>query len=263
MHTIFSEFSREIQPIWRPIGEGQTPLRADSSKFQTHFPSLYGQPAQREADDLAANSRADDLCGFTAGALIACPEGGRLVEDLKVGDVVETMDHGPQPIRWIGMKSQAAVGDLAPIRFPADVFGAHQALHVGPHQRMHLAMPMMDLLFGFSEALAPAKYLVNGATVTQNDGGEIEYFQLLFDEHEIIWANGVATESLFLDEPEGSATSSGGLSLDGLSGIGYLFPDLADSQPQQGQAARPVLEGFEARLAMSYSKSSSDMVLSN
>lgn len=174
-----------------------------------------------------------------------------------MGDLVETMDHGLQPIRWIGMKSQEAVDNHAPVRLPAGAFGAYQALDVGPNQRIHLAMPMMDLLFGFSEGLAPARYLagnpVGGATFIQNDGDEVEYLQLLFDEHEIIWANGVATESLFLETPDQSASSPDMM---------HLFPDLVGNPPPQGRAARPVLEGFETRLAMSYSKSPSDMVLS-
>lgn len=261
MRPTSSEFSRDVQPIWRPTEAGikdvPAPLQADGSKFLKHFPSLSGQPSQAEAGDLATKGPVEELCGFAAGALIACTSGPRAVEDLAIGDLVETMDHGPQAVQWIGMKTQAAFGDLAPVRFQTGAFGAQQTLDVGPHQRMHLVMPAMELLFGFPDGLAPAKYLVGHPMVAQADGAEAQYFQLLFENHEIIWANGVATESLLTDEVHSTAPLS-----DGLMGLSHLFPDLADSPAQQGPAARPILEGFEARLAMSYSKSPSDMVLS-
>lgn len=256
MRTTFSEFSRNIQPIWRPASGDHAPLQADGSKFPQYIPTAHAQPEKSKSKDRFVLERADDLCGFAAGAFIACPGGERLVQDLKIGDLVQTMDHGPQPIKWIGMTPLEGVGDFAPVRFAAGAFGAHRALDVGPHQRMHLAMPVMDLLFGFPEGLAAAKYLVDGAMVTPIKGGEAEFFQLLLDQHEIIWANGVATESLLLDEPEQSASPS-----DGPTSISRLFPELANTLPPQNQSARPVLEGFEARLAMNYSKSPSDMVM--
>lgn len=255
MRTTFSEFSRNIQPVWGPSGKGRLPMYADGSNFRRDTPCAFAQPEKSKFNDRFALERADDLCGFAAGALIACLDGAHRVEELKVGDFVQTLDHGPQPIRWIGMNPLEAVGDFAPVRFEMGAFGANKTLDVGPHQRMHLAMPTMELLFGFPEGLAAAKYLINGEAVSHKKGGEADFFQLLFDEHEIIWANGVATESLFLDELADDTSSNGQTS------ISALFPELADEITRQSQTARPVLEGFEARLAMNYSKSPSDMVL--
>ena len=47
--------------------------------------------------------------------------------------------------------------------------------------------------------LVKARHLINGETVTQQDGGFIDYFQLLFDQHEIIYAEGIAAETLLVD----------------------------------------------------------------
>ncbi|MBL9056263.1 MAG: Hint domain-containing protein, partial [Rhodobacteraceae bacterium] len=39
---------------------------------------------------------------FLRGTRITTPDGPRAIEDLAEGDLVTTLDHGPQPIRWIG-----------------------------------------------------------------------------------------------------------------------------------------------------------------
>jgi len=44
---------------------------------------------------------------FTPGTLIATPAGPRPIETLAVGDLVDTADDGPQPIRWIGRRGYA------------------------------------------------------------------------------------------------------------------------------------------------------------
>src|SRR5690606_32383544 len=41
---------------------------------------------------------------FTSGTLIATPDGERAVETLRPGDLVMTRDHGPQELRWVGMR---------------------------------------------------------------------------------------------------------------------------------------------------------------
>ena len=43
----------------------------------------------------------DPVC-FARGTRIETQDGIVLIEDLKVGDLVRTLDHGAQPIRWIG-----------------------------------------------------------------------------------------------------------------------------------------------------------------
>ena len=43
------------------------------------------------------------------------------------------------------------------------------------------------------------RFLVNDTTVLRRDGGFVEYFQLLFDEHQIIYAEGIAAEALLVD----------------------------------------------------------------
>ncbi|MCF6444127.1 Hint domain-containing protein [Nereida sp. MMG025] len=50
----------------------------------------------------AASLNAVGIPCFTSGTFIQTPRGQRLIDHLRVGDLVSTCDNGPQPIRWIG-----------------------------------------------------------------------------------------------------------------------------------------------------------------
>lgn len=137
---------------------------------------------------------------FAAGTLIRTQRGEVPVEALRIGDLVETRDHGPQPLRWIGQCRVAAKGRFAPIQIEAGTFGHHRRLVVSPQHRILLTHWMAELMFGEEEVLVAAKDLVNDCSVRIMEGGEIEYLHLLFDAHEIVFAQGLATES-FLPGP--------------------------------------------------------------
>ena len=53
---------------------------------------------------------------------------------------------------------------------------------------------------GRAETLVWAKHLVNGKDINRLNDGFVEYYQLLFDEHQIIYAEGIAAESLLFDQ---------------------------------------------------------------
>jgi len=42
---------------------------------------------------------------------------------LAVGDLLKTLDHGPQPLKWIDRKRLIARGKESPIQIPKGVFG--------------------------------------------------------------------------------------------------------------------------------------------
>lgn len=178
---------------------------------------------------------------FTPGTMIATPEGERAVEDLEVGDLVTTVDHGPQPLIWVGRTVVAAEGKLAPIRFEAGVFDLDRPLLVSPQHRMLVEDWRASYLSGHAEALIPAHALVNGKTVTRVEGGEVEYFHLLFKQHEIVIANGAKSESYY----PGHALSASDRETQ--SEVLHLFPELAGHDPMSVETARPVVHPREAR----------------
>ena len=134
---------------------------------------------------------------FTRGTLIATPEGPRLIEDLQPGDFVLTLDHGPQPLILISRAIFAATGRNAPVRIRKGALGNDADLIVSQQHRMLIGDWRAELFFGEAEVLVAAKHLVNGDTIHLLPGGEVEYFHLLFEKHQIVWAEGIPSESYF------------------------------------------------------------------
>ena len=121
------------------------------------------------------------------------------VEDLRPGDRVLTKDSGPQVLRWIGEQTLRATGAFAPITIAAGALNNTGDLTLSPNHRLFIYQRVDHMGAGAREIMVRARNLVNGTTVVQSAGGFVDYFQLLFDKHEIIFAEGIASESLFVD----------------------------------------------------------------
>jgi hypothetical protein len=188
----------------------------------------------------------DSVPCFVAGTLIRTQDGDVPVEDLAPGDMVLTADDGYQPIRWAGRRRVAAVGPMAPIRIQAQTFGRHDALLVSPQHRVLVRDGLAELLFGESEVLVAAKNLVNDATVRVQEGGMVDYVHLLFDRHQIIYSEGLATESFL----PGSQTVMS-FEREIVQEICAIFPEI---DPETGAgyspAARRTLRAYEARVLL-------------
>lgn len=203
--------------------------------------SLSGTVGQVGFEDFE-NLSFDIIC-FARGTRLRTAQGQRRIEDLRAGDMVATLDHGLQPIRWIGSTRVPARGDLAPIMIRKGALGNRRDLRVSPQHRMLLRGWQASLLFGEDEVLVPAKSLLNDHNILREEGGEVEYFHILFDRHEILWAEGALSESFHpgqqgwkaLDQPTRTE-------------ILHLFPQLADQGlPHYGPAARLSLRDYEGR----------------
>ncbi|OYX42885.1 MAG: hypothetical protein B7Z02_10590 [Rhodobacterales bacterium 32-67-9] len=147
--------------------------------------------------DSGPELRAMGIPCFASGTRIATTRGEVPVEALREGDRVITLDHGAQTLRWIGARRVAAVGDAAPVLIEAGCLGNTRDLVVSPLHRVLVSGWMAELHFAELEVLVAAQHLVNGVTVRSRPGGEIEYFHLLFDAHEIVFADGAAAESFY------------------------------------------------------------------
>ncbi|MGB0958835.1 MAG: Hint domain-containing protein [Halocynthiibacter sp.] len=168
------------------------------------------------------------------------------IQDLVVGDVVETLDSGPQTLRWIGRRTVAAIGEFAPIHIAANTLGVHDDLWLSPQHRVLICDSAAELLFGEREVLIAAKDLINDRTIRRVEGGEVEYFHLLFDKHEVIFSEGLATES-FLPGPQMQDSFEQHVVGEILS----LFPELNDLEDMGAMpSVRASLKSFEAQVLL-------------
>jgi len=223
---------------WPPVGEPLTVVSAHEG------PGSSGQPSI-DAGDLVVPC-------FTPGTLIDTPGGAVPVETLAVGDLVLTRDNGPRPIRWLGQVALdaarlAAEPSLRPVRIAPGALGdglPRRALLLSPQHRVLLSGWRTELMFGTDEVLAAARHLVNGDTIAvADDVARVHYIHFMFDRHEVVLAEGVATESF----------RPGPMTLAALPGpsrreLFRLFPELATPAAQGVAAARPLLKGWETAI---------------
>ncbi len=180
---------------------------------------------------------------FTRGTMIATDKGEVAIEDLTVGDMVRTADNGFRPLCWIGSIKVKATGSKAPILFRKGAIGNTQDLLVSPAHRVMLQDWQSEILFGNSELLAAAQTLVNDNTIIRHECEEVEYFHILFNQHEIVFSNGAPTESFHPGDAD-----VGTMAQESREEIYRLFPALELNQASYGPPARATLGAQEAAL---------------
>lgn len=179
---------------------------------------------------------------FTRDTLIETPDGPTPVQDLSAGDLVLTVDNGAKPLLWVGKTRVPAVGKTAPIRFAAGVLGLDRETLVSPQHRMLIDDWRAEYFYGYPEILIAAHCLVNGTSVTRVEGGDVTYYHLLFDQHEIVTANGARSESYY----PGHALSQS--DRDTCRELFDLFPELDRADLGMLKTARPVIRPRDAQV---------------
>lgn len=183
---------------------------------------------------------------FVAGTMILTEDGEKPVEEICPGDMVMTRDEGARPVRWVGSRTVEAEGDFAPIRIRGGTFGDHGEVLVSPQHRVLVRDSLAELLFGEGEVLVAAKDLLNDRSVTRACGGSVTYVHIMFDRHQVIYSEGLPSES-FLPGPQTTSI----FERPQLEEICRIFPEL---DPNTGRgysaAARRTLRGYEAQLLM-------------
>jgi hypothetical protein len=176
------------------------------STIPLDFYTSTNNSAISPADIFTLFGAVEDVLCFTRGAMIQTARGLRAVEELNIGDAVFVASGGTKRIRWI---SSSRLGAAAlrrcpknrPVRITAGALGEglpHRDLLVSRQHRMLLNSQVAQRMFGAREVLVAAIKLVELPGIfVDEDVEEVVYFHILFDDHEIIWAEGAASESLF------------------------------------------------------------------
>ncbi len=207
-----------------------------------HVVTARGTDAAGNTGTAALPFTLEAVACYCAGTLILTDGGEVAVEALRIGDRLVTASGAVRPIRWIGRRAYAARfaaanPDVQPVLIRAGALGGgvpRRDLHVSPLHGM--------LLDG---VLVAARDLVDGVgVVAVREAREVTYFHPELDGHDVILAEGAASES-FVDD------GSRGL-FQNVDEYRALYPDAAPG-PVRWAAPRvehgPVLEAVRRRVA--------------
>ncbi|MCW2265037.1 putative extracellular nuclease/glycosyltransferase involved in cell wall biosynthesis [Gluconobacter cerinus] len=138
---------------------------------------------------------------YCRGTLILTNRGEIPVEQLEIGDLVQTRSNGLRAIHWIGRRSYSGTfangnRDILPVIFRSGSLGNNlpqQDLSVSPLHAMYL-----------DGVLIPAVALVNGKSILQAERmDEVAYFHIELESHDVIFANGAESETFVDDSSRG------------------------------------------------------------
>ncbi len=147
---------------------------------------------------------ATDLACFLPGTRIATPQGEVAVEHLHVGAWVRTRSGAVRRIAWIGYGRSAITPynrcDASPVLFQPGALGLDAAGQPVPRRPLKVTR-RHGMVVG--HVLVPAEHLVNGVSVQWDDSADwVEFYHIELDSHDILFAEGAATESFRDDESE-------------------------------------------------------------
>ena len=138
---------------------------------------------------------------YAAGTRIATPRGEVAVEELQVGDLVQTvLREATAPIIWIGRRQVHCAQhpkprQVWPVCVAAGAFGPGR-----PHEELVLSP---DHAVYVNEVLIPIQHLVNGSTIRQVPVDQITYHHIELPQHDVVLAQGLPAET-YLDMRDGS-----------------------------------------------------------
>jgi Ca2+-binding RTX toxin-like protein len=247
----------DISPL---LDDGWTVTNVVKNPENNGAPGFNGQIQLQRGGETAKINFSDIeeliLC-FTPGTRIWTPSGANLVQDLRPADKVQTRDNGVQEIRWIGRRDLDVVDltktpNFQPVLIRQGALGdgmPDRDLVVSPNHRMLIATGLAEVMFGEREVLVAAKFLTGLAGVSQIGTPSVSYIHLMFNRHEVLWADAAWSESF----------QPGDYSLRGVGDgsrkeILGLFPELGTQEGLADyQSARVSLKSHEAQLLVAQS----------
>ena len=195
---------------------------------------------------------------FTPGTMIATPWGPRDVASLMEGDKVQTRDNGSAEILWLGARKVTgarlkAIPELTPVRLRAGSLDDHvpdEGLLVSPDHKMVLQGPRAKALYNAEEVLVTARDLIDDQKILRDYSVKsVTYIHMMLERHEIVFANGVATESF---HPSSAALASMGRS--DQDRLYDRMPELRGNTDVFGPYARRVLSESETAIMQHYAR---------
>ncbi|MEM6407152.1 MAG: Hint domain-containing protein [Pseudomonadota bacterium] len=189
-------FSRPISVIPRP-----GPKRAYEIAWQDEHGRARFDAVLAPTDPVLEAT----IANIARGAVIATQTGNIPVEDLQPGDLVQTVEFGLLPVRWIGSyivqpgtnDPQRSVTRM--VRFSHDTFGlAKPSADLVLAESAHVLVrdTKCQALYGMEQAYAPARAFEDGAQVFSiTPAAPVAVYNLAFDKHATIVANGMEVES--------------------------------------------------------------------
>lgn len=142
----------------------------------------------------------------------------------------------------------AANKRLRPVLIRKDALGPNQPerdMRVSRQHRVLVRDWRADVMFGEpGGVLVPAFALCNDKTITEERPTEdVTYIHMVFDNHEVIYADGIEAESF-----HPAARTVAGLKSEQRQELFELFPELAQGDQFAYDAARGELRGNAARV---------------
>jgi hypothetical protein len=166
-------------------GTALIPLLASQKAAAMGWIPKFPQPGGGDGDNEEGGNNNGAHC-LLRGTEIHTDQGPVAIEHLKIGNLVQIQSGAFKPIVGIGRNGRGG----SPIRIMAS------AISPGVPARDLYLSPNHAISIGGN--LIPVQYLVNGSTIVRvaMEPGAIEYYHLEFDQHEVMYAEGVAVESL-------------------------------------------------------------------
>ncbi|SMX50699.1 Hint domain-containing protein [Maliponia aquimaris] len=228
-------------------GSGDDYVRTGTNENVTTIDGGSGGSDVYETQDGTSTSQnfaTHTVICFRNGTAIRTFSGYRLVESLTPGDLIWTRDHGFRRLRWIGgypvdAATQNEDERVRPVRIRAGALGPTlpmRDLYVSQQHRILLRSPIVQRMFDAPEILVAAKKLVcaEGIEIAPPTA-DFSFFHLVFDDHEILEADGAETESMLL-APESLETLA---KLGEMAEVAPLLAHAALDSPQV--TARPII----------------------
>lgn len=190
-----------------------------------------------------APSRTFSYCPcFTPGTLIKTDRGEITAENIAPGHRVLTRDNGYQQVVWAGARTLGPKvlrnhPELLPIKLSRGALGPdlpERDTLVSPQHRMLLSNGQIRRWFESDEVLVAAHLLTCFEGIERVSVEEVSYIHFMFEQHEIVLADGAWSESY---QPQDMR--AGAMHEAHRKELLAIFPALAEEADEPLPAARP------------------------